>query len=389
MISKMQAGSMLPDPQPVCPATPTAQRSHWGSFRVWRLAAGLIAAFALWQGPDAIAAEKPVLTFLRIQPDVRARGMGEAAVGLTEIACPYASNPGAIALRERGTLYAGGGAWLPEFNLDLAYFCAGLSGPISDFVGAALSIRMFSFGEIIRTNEFGYVDQYHSFDLAAGGSLALKLDPNLAVGTTISLLYSKYADQPAIYEFEPTASVTSVAFDFGFLIHDIAPHTTATNDRRANAGDHRNAHGFALGLALQSIGPDITSLDPAHSDPLPRNVAMGISYRPADLDNFGATLTLEVDGSLVDNGTDFMDRLALGMGAEVSLYSVFDGRIGHFMDPESWKGVTTLGFSLGTGQVRFNLSYIPKNDTALSKTTFFSLAVRSSLILPHSGRCGP
>ena len=366
---------------------PLESCSHQYSLWARWLAIAVTAIVAVLPSPEARADERVALTFLQIQPDARARGMGEAAVGLTEIASPYATNPGALALQGHTTLYAGAGEWLPEYNLDLTYYCAGLSARIADFGAVAFSVRMFSYGEIIRTTELGQIDQYHSFDLAVGGSVGFAPHPNLTVGSTVSLLYSKFADQGAIHEFEPRTGATSVAFDLGLLIHDIAPRATITTPSESHTGDdpvhssvnrRRLPHtrGFAIGLALHNIGPDITSIDPRQSIPLPRNIAIGVSYRPVDLDGFGMVLSTEVDGSLVDDGTDFPDRLVLNLGAEVTLYSLVSARVGRFENPDSGKGVTTLGLGLGFERFQINVSYIPKIDQPLSKTWFMAVNAR-------------
>ena len=317
------------------------------------------------------------VVFLRIQPNVRSQGMGGASVALAENALPQATNPAALAFHKKFSFYAGGGEWLPDFNLGLSYYCGGIAGHIENFGTVGLAVRRLSFGEYFRHDRFGNeLHSFNSYDLAITGSFGLDIGQHFAVGFGTSIIRSRLADMGAGSELS-SASATAVAFDMGLLIHDIGSQLTI-----APAWDEigwlgiPHTRGLTFGIALQNIGPDINYSEAEQSDPLPRNLAVGVSYRPVDLEGFGLTLAADINHSLVRSDS-YSSGAIINAGVEISLARVIELRGGYIHDEIGEIKTPTLGVALGPERYRLECSYIPESeDMPLSRTTLFSLIVR-------------
>lgn len=250
--------------------------------------------------------------------------------------------------------------WLPEFNLDLYYDYLSYVTQVEGWGTVGAAVTFFSYGEIIRTTEFGAeVNSFHSFDGALSLSYGTRLSPSLAGGLTAKVIYSRLADQGAGAEIG-SGSATAFALDAGLLYQ--------TPWRR-----------LQLGAALTNLGPDISYIDAQQSDPLPRNLAVGFAYRLLDSPFNRLTLAGDVNKELVDLGGtgSELKQIIYNVGAEYWYGSFIALRGGYIYDEDGDIKVPTLGAGLSWRQLQFDFAYIPSTrDTPLANTQRYSITGR-------------
>jgi hypothetical protein len=251
--------------------------------------------------------------------------------------------------------------WLPELASDLYYDY--LSGVVHmegwGTVGANLTF--LSLGENVRTDEFNNVlGTFDSYEMAFTFSYGSRLSPSLSTGLSAKVIYSHLADQGAGLE-KGKGSGSSFALDAGLLYKTPIKKLT-------------------LGAALTNLGPNIAYIDLNQSDPLPRNLAVGLAYRIVDTPFNRLTGTLEVNKELVGLDDPFSQELEeaiLNMGAEYWYGTYVSLRAGYVYDKVGDVKNPTFGAGLQYGLFRFDFAYIPSSKTsALSNTMRFSMTGR-------------
>jgi hypothetical protein len=175
-------------------------------------------------------------------------------------------------------------------------------------------------GEQEATDDLGkFLGRITSFDLAFGGTYAMKLSPDLGVGGNIKFIYSQLSTKSSTAQSEKGVG-SSVAIDVGvmkknFFIKDLT-----------------------FGASLANIGPEIAYADEDQSDPLPTNMRIGASYPVYKSEYNNVLVVYEINRQIVrgrKNGADplykavfttWLDngwhRLGHNFGAEYS-YSDF------------------------------------------------------------------
>ncbi len=251
--------------------------------------------------------------------------------------------------------------WLPELASDLYYDY--LSGVVHmegwGTVGANLTF--LSLGENVRTDEFNNVlGTFDSYEMAFTFSYGSRLSPSLSTGLSAKVIYSHLADQGAGLE-KGKGSGSSFALDAGLLYK--------TPIRK-----------LTLGAALTNLGRNIAYIDLNQSDPLPRNLAVGLAYRIVDSPFNRLTGTLEVNKERVgldDPVSQELEEAILNMGAEYWYGTYVSLRAGYVYDKVGDVKNPTFGAGLQYGLFRFDFAYIPSSKTsALSNTMRFSMTGR-------------
>ncbi|GAB4318724.1 MAG: hypothetical protein Kow0074_08090 [Candidatus Zixiibacteriota bacterium] len=250
--------------------------------------------------------------------------------------------------------------WLPDFNLDLYYAFFSGATHVEGWGTLGLAVTFFSYGEIIRTDEFGRLgNSFHSFDGAFSLSYATRLSPTLSGGLTGKVIYSRLADQGAGAEIG-SGSATAFAIDAGLLYQ--TPWRPLT-----------------LGAAISNVGPDISYIDAQQSDPLPRNLAIGFGYKLIEAPAFQWLLVGDLNRELVsltDSDNEFSQNI-YNVGTEISYLSTLAVRGGYVYDKDGDIKVFTLGLGLAYQNVQIDVAYIPSTgDSPLSNTPRYSLSAR-------------
>ncbi|MFH2055159.1 MAG: PorV/PorQ family protein [bacterium] len=252
--------------------------------------------------------------------------------------------------------------WLPELAEDLYYEFFTYVQPVGGLGTVGANITFLSFGEIARTSENNpeILETFSSFDGALSLSYGIRASRNMAIGLSARIIYSKLADQGAGAEIG-RGSGTSFAVDAGVIYHF--------------------SKKFNLGAALTNLGPDMSYIDAAQSDPLPRNLAVGIAYKLLDSPYNRLTLVGEANKMLATLNDDFsteIKEIITSVGLEYWYGSLLALRSGYYIDTEGESKYLTVGVGLQfKDKYRIDFAYIPTSEQhVLGNTLRTSLTVR-------------
>jgi hypothetical protein len=135
-----------------------------------------------------------------------------------------------------------------------------------------------------------------------------------------------------------------------------------------------------VGAALTNLGPNIAYIDAAQSDPLPRNLAVGVAYDLFKNPYNKLTLVGEVNKMLTDLNDGFSDEMKEAIenvGIEYWYGSFIALRAGYINDDVGQVNTPTVGAGLQYKQIRFDFAYIPSSETVpLANTLRISLTGR-------------
>ncbi|UCD17917.1 MAG: PorV/PorQ family protein, partial [Candidatus Zixiibacteriota bacterium] len=135
---------------------------------------------------------------------------------------------------------------------------------------------------------------------------------------------------------------------------------------------------WTLGVAITNLGPDVSYIDVAQADPLPRNLAVGLATNLIQSDYNNLLLTGEINKSLVgfdDSFSEEIKEIIYNGGIEYRYGSFIAFRGGYIYDQEGEVKTPTLGFGLSYRKFKFDFAYIPSNDDVpLANTMRLSLS---------------
>lgn len=251
--------------------------------------------------------------------------------------------------------------WLPELASDLYYEYLSYVQHMEGWGTVGVNLTFLSLGKNVRTDEFGAIKgEFDSFEMALAFSYGTRLNPNLSAGLSTKIIYSHLADRGAGLE-KGKGSGSSFALDAGVLYNTFIKRLT-------------------LGAALTNLGPNIAYIDLNQSDPLPRNLAVGLAYRLVDTPYNRLTATVEVNKELVGLNDSFsteMKEAIENMGIEYWYGTYVSLRAGYIYDRIGDIKTATFGAGLQYGVFRFDFAYIPSSkDLALANTMRFSMTGR-------------
>ena len=248
--------------------------------------------------------------------------------------------------------------WLPELADDIYYeFLSYIHHLGEEWGTLGVNVTFLSYGELVRVNEYNEVmGTFNSFDMAIGLTYGKKMSNNLSAGLTAKWIYSRLSDQGAGNERgEGTGS--SLGIDVGLL--------------------YKPSKKLTFGAAITNLGPDISYIDAAQSDPLPRNLALGLAYKLIDNPYNRLMLVGEINKMLTGLNDGFSEELkeaVENVGFEYWYGSFIAFRAGYIYDQVGDVKTPTLGVGIQYRGFRFDFAYIPSSDTVpLANTVRFSL----------------
>ncbi len=244
-----------------------------------------------------MAQGETAVSFLRIAPDSRAGGMGESGAGLADNSAAIFWNPAGIAFLRGIEGSFTHSQWLPQFQLsDLFYEYLTGRAYLPELgvdvpVHATTSLTYMNFGEINLTDENGGdLGTFRAYDMAFTLGFATKLHDDWGLGMNFRLIHSRLSPKGAGEE-EGSGTATGVSFDVAAMWRpaefDI-PYIADMSNR------------FSLGMNLSNIGPAITYIDEAQSDPIPQNFRLGIAAILYQDEYNSLTYTMDFNKLLVD-----------------------------------------------------------------------------------------
>ncbi len=251
--------------------------------------------------------------------------------------------------------------WLPELASDLYYAYASYVHHMEGWGTIGANVTYLSLGKSTRTDEFGNeLGVFDSYDAALTLSYGTLFSPNLALGMSAKIIYSNLSAVGAGRE-QGSGKGNSFAVDAGFLYRTYRSKLTIAG-------------------ALTNFGPDITYIDADQSDPLPRNLALGIAYKIFDTPYNRLTATLEVNKELVgvkDNLSMEFKEAVENIGLEYWYGSYVAFRAGYIYDRIGDVKTPTFGAGVQYSNYHFDFAYIPaRAGLALSNQMRFSLTAK-------------
>ncbi len=338
--------------------------------------------------------------FLRISPDARSGGMGDAGVATIPDASsifwnlskiPFAKSNSAIELTYT--------PWLQGLGLNDVYLVSAAGyHQLDDQQAISASLRYFSLGSIQFTDYSGQITgNFRPREFAVDGGYSRKLSDKLGLGIALRYIYSNLAgggtSQSAIYK-----AGTTVAGDLS-LFHD--------------GSEGGSKSGLNWGVTLSNLGGKISyTNDASQKDFIPANLGLGAAYVNVFDESNKITFALDVNKLLVptppllgdsaglvnyhnkgvvsswfssfgDAPGGFNEELkefTIAAGAEYTYMDQFSFRAGYFYENPT-KGdrkYFTVGAGLNYNMFGLNFSYlIPSgsgiNRNPLSNTLRFSL----------------
>jgi hypothetical protein len=240
-----------------------------------------------------------------------------------------------------------------------------------------------NYGEFQRTGSSGpeVIGTFNSFDIGATIGYATKLGDDWGLGVNFRFIYSNLSDVPTENEVG-TGVASTVSIDIG------------TMWRPQNFLDGN----FSVGLNVSNLGPDISYIDQAQADPLPRNARLGLAYRVFADDYNSLTLTGDASKLLINRkssllggdtttvSNDFSRSIEFSGGAEY-LYGtpedfMFAVRAGYFYEDPDYgnRNFMTFGAGIRYDIYGFDFSYIStvgseSENHPLDGTLRFSLVI--------------
>lgn len=332
--------------------------------------------------------------FLRISPDARAGGMGDAGIATSpdanSVFWNLAKTPFA---KERGGIGATYTPWLKDIAQDV--FLANLGGyyQLDEEQSLSASLRYFNLGQIQFVDFAGNpLNTSRPREFAFDLGYSRKLSENIGIGVALRYINSNLAN----------GSFNGVTYKAGNAI-------AADLSLYGNGLDEEGA-GFTYGISLSNLGTKIGYTNDAKSkDFIPANLGVGAAYTWVFQETSKFTLALDVNKLLVpavpvytQNYTEDSIKLAeyhnmsvfsswfksfsnnaitFSAGAEYGYNDQLFLRAGYFYEGKDQGGrrYATAGVGLKYQTMTFNFSYLAPSGNGvtrnpLSNTLRFGIA---------------
>ncbi len=346
------------------------------------------------------------VVFLKIEPDSRAAGMGNAGVALADNASAIFWNPAGLGFQKGSEAAITHSAWLPEFQADLSYEYIVGKHYVDGWGTFGAHLTYLNLGEHEgRDAQNNPTGTFRSYDMALGISYGVMVSKHFALGTAGRFIYSNLAPNQTVGSQQTKAGV-SFAFDLAALYRS-SPMDLGSTKMTVSAG-----------FNLANMGPKIQYSDFAQADPLPTNLRFGtglsfefdefntvnwvldfnkdlISYTTTDstreadsvfkaiFSSWGSTKIQTLDGDSTNVSTlSTFDQLTIGTGIEYWYNKLLALRTGYFYEnPNNGnRQFLTLGAGVRWNIIGVDFSYIYalQENSPLANTMRFSLLLNFS-----------
>ena len=355
--------------------------------RTARMCAGLIAlpllvCLGIMLAAGNSRAQTAGAASLTITPGARADGMGRAFVALPTDASANFWNPAALAY-EKGRVFGLMHAQLvPDLADDVYYENLGYAMHLPGWGGVGASLVYLSYGKSMAMDENGIEGGlFTSYEISPQVHIGTEVLKGLGAGLTLKYVYVNLA--PAWATTEKTAGAgDTFAADFGLLlrVHDMFPSLLPVP--------------VSFGVNVQNLGPNIAYIDQAQSDPIGRNLKIGIGAQVLNLPKVTGIVAYDFNQSLV--GTMFrfadpiktfgpwfvfynVDKPVHNVGAELTYGDFVSLRGGYIYDKQGDVMDPTFGIGflvkLGVNNLGVDYASVPQ-ARVLDRVNKFSLTFR-------------
>ncbi len=368
-----------------------------------RYLASLVGAFVLMLGvalPVHAQLGESTALFLRIEPDSRSAGMGNAGVAVADNANAMFWNPAGLAFQTNPQVGITHANWLPEFDAGLFYeYLVGtyhVEG-VGTFGG---NVTYLNLGDIERRDDQGTsLGESSAYELAVGVSYGYQVSERLGAGTSLRYIYSKLS--PPNDEID-SGTASTLAGDLSVLYRTQpfslggSEATFSTGANLANMGGRMKYNkvkqalpmNLRLGYALTVDFDEYNSLTFANDFNKElvnqdRRIENGDTSYVADpfyealFSSWGSARGEQGPGEEGAASLSLVEQFTFGAGVEYWYSDLFALRTGYFYeDPDNGnREFLNFGAGLRYNIVGVDISYIYtlEEDNPLANTLRFSL----------------
>ncbi len=333
-----------------------------GGGRVAAGTAGLLVLFALaLPAGTALAQSTAGAPSLSITPGARADGMGRAFVALPTDASANYWNPAALAY-EKGRVFGLMHAQLvPDLADDVYYENLGYAMHLPGWGGIGASMVYLGYGKSMATDENGTeLGLFTSYEISPQVHIGTEVMRGLAAGLSLKYVYVSLAPSWATPD-KIAGTGDTFGADLGLLLHlrDMVPSFPMP---------------IHLGVNVQNLGPNIAYIDQDQSDPIGRNLKVGLAVQVLTLPKLTGLVAYDFNQSLVYS----VDKIH-NAGAEVTYGDFVSLRAGYIYDDPGYIKDPTFGvgfnFGLGSNNLAFDYASAPQAKV-LDRVNKFSIAFR-------------
>lgn len=335
---------------------------------------------------DPINITTTAVPFLRISPDARAGGMGDAGIATSPDAnagfwnlakTPFATTPSSI-----GATYT---PWLQDIAKDVYMITLAGYHKLDEDQAFSGGIRYFNLGQITFTDANGAITGTgRPYEFGVDFGYSRKLSSTLGIGIALRYINSSLANGAVNIN-------TGVSYKAGNAM-------AADLSLAGNMTDEYDGHGLTYGISLSNLGTKIGYTDNAETkDYIPATMGAGIAYTWAFQEEHKITLALDVDKLLVpsypvatgDSAADaqaideyhtqsvfsswfksFGDNaFSFATGAEYTYNNQFSLRAGYYMETKEMgdRSYFTAGVGMKYQIFTFNFSYLAPSGNGVTR----------------------
>lgn len=298
---------------------------------------GLLCILGAYAGTAHAQAEAGAQSLL-IAPGARSDGMGRAYVAVANDANAVWWNPGALAFttgHDISTMYT---KLVPDLADDVFFSYTSYAQHVEGWGGLGFSLGYLSYGKSVATdvdgNELG---TFTSYELAPTLAYGTELMKDMGFGVALKLVRVDLAPADKTQD-RAAGRGTTFAADIGGLYK--MPRIKSS-----------------VGLALQNLGPNIAYIDQDQSDPLGRNVKLGVAVTPLETELYRVLVTADVNKSLLSHGAWIENG-----GGEFEFNRLLSLRAGYIYDPRGTVKDLTYGLGLNYRGIRIDYASVPQSE---------------------------
>lgn len=278
---------------------------------------------------------------LLIAPGARSDGMGRAFAAIANDANAVWWNPGGMAFargHDASFMYT---QLVPDLADDVNYSYLAYVQHVEGWGGIGGSVGYLSYGKSLATDEFGNdIGEFTSYEIAPTIAYGTEIVSNFGVGVALKLVRVDLA--PAFVSLDGRAGRgTTFAADIGGLVK--APGLKSS-----------------FGAVIQNLGPNIAYIDEDQSDPLGRNLKVGVGYSPFETEVHRVLVAADANRFLLPGRTLAVD--VWSVGAEYEFNRLLALRVGYISDPRGTIEDMTFGLGLGYRGFRFDYASVPQSE---------------------------
>lgn len=280
---------------------------------------------------NAFAVSEAAVLSLMITPSPQARAMGES-FGNVWADDPQAlwANPAAAGFFARNNMLGWNSSkmdWLPAFGSDMWYKSYAAAGGFnlksSLTLGFGLNHHNLNLGKQVHTDETGAVlGTFKSYENATSLTAAVAYNGvvQASLGLSVKFIDSNLAAGVSVGGKEADATAEASAYDFGGIIE--WPILASLKKDQTTLFGQPAQFDITPGLnySIQNIGDEITYIDAAQKDPLPRTALLGynlsakIHLPKFDSDLISVKYSHDVHSMLIDRKSDGTFTYTGGLG---------------------------------------------------------------------------